>query len=155
MKIFHPAMVGVAAIFVAAFGISQCTEARAQEVEFRTSGAIDGDTIIIDEPCSRFQPLKQMRVRIYGIDTPESRMPPAKCEAEVKKGLDAKHYAQSIIKRGDLVKVRFVTQDKYACRIVGLVTLPDGRDFTETMIKEGYARPYGQDGNLTKSDWCN
>jgi endonuclease YncB( thermonuclease family) len=126
----------------------------ARAAEFITYGAIDGDTIIIAERCNLWNPANT-RVRIFGIDTPESRLPPAKCEAEVKLGKAAKAFAQGLIKRGDRVIVTYVTKDKYSCRIVGTVTLPDGRDFAKVMIAAGLSRPYGLTaGALTKSDWC-
>jgi micrococcal nuclease len=122
--------------------------------EFITYGAVDGDTIVIAERCNFWNP-ENTHVRIFGIDTPESRMPPAKCRAEVKKGKAAKAFAQSLMKRGDRVTVEYVTKDKYSCRIVGTVTLPDGRDFAKAMVQSGLVRAYGLTaGALTKSDWC-
>jgi endonuclease YncB( thermonuclease family) len=121
--------------------------------QVRSFGAIDGDTIIIAERCNLWNP-QNIRVRIFGIDTPESRMPPAKCDYEVRLGKAAKVFAQSLIKRGDIIKFKYVAKDKYSCRVVGTVTLPDGRDFAQAMIEAGHAKIYGKDGNLTKSDWC-
>lgn len=115
---------------------------------------IDGDTIIVGEQCTRLLPGRLMRVRVRGIDTPESRQPPAKCEAEVAAGKAATAFARSLVQPGDEITVSNVGVDKYMCRVVASVTLPDGRDLANVLIAAGHARPYGEDGNLTKKSWC-
>lgn len=128
----------------------------AQAEEAITYGALDGDTIVIAERCDRFNS-QNRKLRVYGIDTPESSFVRGKCAAEVAKGKEAKKFAQSLIKRGDTIEFQYVTKDKWECRWVANVTLADGRDFANTMIAAGHARPYGVSkgkGALTKSDWC-
>jgi micrococcal nuclease len=120
---------------------------------------IDGDTLIIGERCSRLlDQSKLLRIRVFGIDTPESSKAVAKCDAEVTKGKAATEFARKLIKPGAQVTVSGVIQDKYACRVVGNVKLADGRSFADAMIKAGHARPYGvtnKKGALTKSSWCD
>jgi endonuclease YncB( thermonuclease family) len=112
---------------------------------------IDGDTLIIGEPCSPLLPTNLLRIRVRGIDTPESRRPPAKCASEVTAGKAATLHARELIQPGDIVTVSRTGPDKYACRIVADVRLPSGRDFGSAMIAAGHARAY--DGKR-KSTWC-
>lgn len=115
------------------------------------SRVLDGDTIVIDYPCSLLLPDRKMSVRIAGIDTPESRANGAKCDAELRAGLDAKSAMKALVRPGSVVELTVEGPDKYACRIVASVAL-DGVDLGAAMIAAGHARPY--DGGA-KSDWCN
>jgi endonuclease YncB( thermonuclease family) len=114
---------------------------------------IDGDTIIIGEPCSKFLPGRMLRIRVRGIDTPESRKPPARCDAEVEAGKAATAFARSLVRPGDEITVSNFGADKYMCRVVASVTLPDGRDMATELIAAGHARPYGESG-VKKQSWC-
>jgi micrococcal nuclease len=128
------------------------TRAHAEEVVVMR--VIDGDTIIIGEPCSRFLPGSLLRIRVRGIDTPESRKPPARCDAEIAAGKAATAFARSLVRPGDEITVSNVGADKYMCRVVASVTLPDGRDLATELIAAGHARPYGESGSLKKQSWC-
>lgn len=112
---------------------------------------VDGDTIIIGEPCSRLLPGKPLRIRVAGVDTPESRKPPAKCAAEVVSGKAATAFVRELLRPGDQIGIEVLGPDKYACRVVASVTLPDGRDLASTLIAAGHARAY--DGGR-KGSWC-
>jgi len=112
---------------------------------------IDGDTIkvvVAGWPA----PYNPDDVRIDGIDTPEKRMPPAKSACEVKLGEAASAYAKTVIRVGSTVVVHYDTtkHDKYG-RLLGTVTLEDGRDYGKLMVAGGYAKAY--DGG-TKAIWC-
>lgn len=115
--------------------------------------AVDGDTlrVKVDGWPAPFTPID---VRVYGVDTPEHRMPPAQAACEVELGQRAADYAKSLIKPGDVVRVTWVGRREKWGRLLATVTLPDGRDWAQTMVAGGYARPYGQDGNLHKQPWC-
>jgi micrococcal nuclease len=116
---------------------------------------LDGDTVKV--VCPEFPlPFQHLSVRVIGIDTPESREPPAKCVKEVKLGLIAKEWAKAVFKGETKVTFTWAGEDdKYGGRVLGNVILPNGRDWAEEAIRLGHARPYGLDGSLTKSDWCN
>lgn len=76
-------------------------------------------------------------VRIYGDNAAELVTPAGK---------DALAFLNTLLKVGDIVKVLSHGWDKYAPRIDGQVTLPDGRDLAQTMIDAGYAKPWDGKG---------
>ncbi len=88
----------------------------------------DGDTIVV--LIDNHIPVK---VRLHGIDAPEMKQPFGKA---------AKRYASTLVYHR-IVTVREEGTDKYG-RTLGEVTLPDGRDFSEEMLREGYAWHYKQ-----------
>ena len=111
----------------------------------------DGDTIKVRVPAWSATPFETISLRVIGIDTPESRRPPARCQAEVAKGIAAKAFARDHLKLGTAVSFTFQGFDKYGGRILSRLDLPDGRDFALTMIAAGHARAY--DGRK-KESWC-
>ncbi len=102
---------------------------------------VDGDTIdvVID---LGFDILFQSRVRLAGIDTPESR---TSDKAEKVLGLEAKEYLKKHIKAAKTVTIRTEKMDsseKYG-RILGWVYLDgDSESLNNKMIKDGYAWGY-------------
>lgn len=110
----------------------------------------DGDTVRVMVPAFAAVPVGSWSLRVAGIDTPERRMPPAKCALEVRRGLAASTYAHALLKPGDRIGFTWLGPDKYF-RIVAAITLPDGRDFGTAMIGAGLAAPY--EGG-TKRNWC-
>jgi endonuclease YncB( thermonuclease family) len=71
-------------------------------------------------------------IRIYGINAPE---------LSTQAGKDALAYALTLVKPGDSVTVLSHSWDKYAPRVDGSITLPDGRDFAQLMLDSGNAVP--------------
>ena len=59
------------------------------------SASIDGDPIVVDIDLGFDMTLKQQSIRLYGVDTPETR---TKNQIEKKCGLVAKEYVKSIAK---------------------------------------------------------
>lgn len=110
---------------------------------------IDGDSFKVQTPWVD-TPIAVMDLRITGIDTPEKRRPLAKCVPEIRKAAAATDFAKAIVHPGDQIQVRLTGKDKYF-RLLGKVTLPDGRDYGQTIIAQGHARPY-KGGK--KSSWC-
>ncbi len=117
---------------------------------------IDGDTVRV-EVKTWPAPFTPIDVRIKGIDTPEHAFPPAQTRCEVPLGNAAAGFAKSIAKPGDKVKLIYTLgdHDKYGGRILASVKLADGREWGQTLISAGFARPYGTDGNLHKAPWCS
>jgi micrococcal nuclease len=111
----------------------------------------DGDTLKVQVPSWTGTPMETISLRIMGIDTPESHMPPGKCALEVERGQEAKAHAQTMAPKGSTVSFQFLGWDKYGGRIDAAVVLPDGQNWAEAMVQAGMARPY--DGGR-KSDWC-
>lgn len=102
---------------------------------------VDGDTIdvVID---LGFNVLFEQRVRLAGIDTPESR---TSDKAEKVLGLEAKEYLKKNIKAAKNIIIRTEKMDsseKYG-RILGWVYLDgDSESINNKMILDGYAWGY-------------
>ena len=107
----------------------------------KVTRVVDGDTIDVDIDLG-FDISFSSRVRLAGIDTPESRTTD---KAEKALGLEAKAYVKSQIDSAKSVVIKTEKMDsseKYG-RILGWVFL-DGSDLSlnEKMIKDGYAWGY-------------
>lgn len=123
------------------FGNGGQTEARqialeANEQEtFSVTRVVDGDTIdVIIEG-------KTERLRLIGIDTPETVDPrkPVQCF-----GKEASKKAKQLLSNKTVKLESDPTQgerDKYG-RLLRYVVLPDGQSFNKLMISEGYAYEY-------------
>lgn len=68
--------------------------------------------------------------RIYGINAPE---------LTTQAGKDARDFAKTLLPEGEALTILAMSWDKYGGRFDGKVTLPDGRDFGQVMVDEGYA----------------
>lgn len=105
------------------------------------TGVVDGDTIdvIID---LGFDISFTSRVRLAGIDTPESR---TKDKMEKALGLEAKEYLKQQIKNAKTVTIKTEKMDsseKYG-RILGWVYLDESEtSINNEMIENGYAWGY-------------
>ena len=92
----------------------------------------------------------EKRIRLIGIDAPESRidrkamkdanMSEHDIKTIVEMGKKAKAYVNGLIKRGDLITIEFDVQerDKYG-RLLGYVYLSNGKMLNEEIVKAGYA----------------
>lgn len=98
---------------------------------------IDGDTVVV-----RGQTGKAVTVRLIGIDTPEVEGSPAGAECY---GAEASAAARALLPVGTAVVLTTdntqATYDKYD-RLLAYVTLSDGRDVGEELIRTGFAREY-------------
>jgi len=107
----------------------------------KVEGIVDGDTIdvLID---LGFDILFASRVRLAGIDTPESR---TKDLVEKKLGLESKEYLKYKLKDAKSVKIKTEKMDsseKYG-RILGWIFIDDQEiSINEQMISDGYAWSY-------------
>lgn len=112
---------------------------------------VDGDTIdvIID---LGFDILFQSRVRLAGIDTPESR---TSDKMEKALGLEAKAYLKHAIDKSKSVVIRTEKMDsseKYG-RILGWVYLDgESESLNNKMINDGYAWGYLGDTKIKDFD---
>jgi len=104
---------------------------------------VDGDTVDVDIDLGFGVWLKDERVRIMGIDTPESR---TRDKVEKKFGLAAKARLKSLLGKQAILKTQ-VNKDgedmkgKFG-RILGDFVSEDGRMVTEVMVAEGHCVPY-------------
>jgi micrococcal nuclease len=117
----------------------------------KVTNVVDGDTIDVEIDLG-FDISFSSRVRLAGIDTPESR---TKDKAEKALGLEVKEYLKSKIKDAKSVVIKTEKMDsseKYG-RILGWVFL-DGStvSINEQMISEGYAWGYLGDTKVKDFD---
>jgi endonuclease YncB( thermonuclease family) len=94
---------------------------------------VDGDTVKV------LRDGKQIKIRLYGIDTPE------KSQAYGKK---AKQFTADMT-AGKKVEIESIDRDRYG-RIVGLVTVK-GKSLNKELVKAGYAWVYRQ---YCKKSFC-
>ena len=89
--------------------------------------------------------LHKQRVRLAGIDTPESR---TRDLAEKKLGLAAKERLKELCV--GTFKIKSLGKGKYG-RILGIPYTEDGQDICQMLIKEGHAVVY--DGGKKSKVW--
>ncbi len=101
----------------------------------------DGDTLVLTNG---------ERVRLIGIDAPESRPNPRAEKQAEKEGKDSKaiiamgkeatKFVKTLVKPGDEVKLEFDVEkrDRYG-RLLAYVYLSDGKMLNEEIVKAGYA----------------
>ena len=104
---------------------------------------VDGDTVDVDIDLGFGVWLKDERVRIMGIDTPESR---TSDKVEKVFGLAAKNRLKELLAEGGKL---ITTENKNGedmkgkfGRILGDFRAPDGRLVTDIMIQEGHCVAY-------------
>ena len=104
---------------------------------------VDGDTVDVDIDLGFGVMLKDERVRIMGIDTPESR---TSDDVEKLFGLAAKHRLQELLGDECILKTQ-INKDgedmkgKFG-RILGDFVAHDGRMVTDILIEEGHCVAY-------------
>ena len=102
---------------------------------------IDGDTIDVDIDLG-FDISLSRRVRMAGIDTPESR---TTNKAEKVLGLESKEYLKKMMKDAKTIVIKTELPDsseKYG-RILGWVYIDSAtKSINEQMIEDGYAWKY-------------
>jgi micrococcal nuclease len=103
---------------------------------------VDGDTVDAMIDCG-FSTFKKERIRLYGIDAPESR---TRDKAEKKRGLAAKARLKELIKEGKnelIVETSIDKKGKYG-RLLGELFNPSGAgiSYNKTLVKEGHATEY-------------
>ena len=119
------------------------SELKVNEYDVVLLKAVDGDTVDVDIDLGFGIWLKDERVRIMGIDTPESR---TSDRVEKLFGKAAKQRLKELLENGGIL---VTTEDKRGedmkgkfGRILGDFKTPDGKLVTEVMIEEGHCVPY-------------
>jgi len=115
------------------------------EYKCKVTRVVDGDTVDIDIDLGFGVWLHKERVRIYGIDTPESR---TRDLEEKKFGLMAKEFVKKFVK-GDKRNIKsniILRTQKYDAkgkfgRILGDIIV-DNKSLSDTMIQEHHAVIY-------------
>ena len=101
---------------------------------------IDGDTVDVDIDLGFGVWMHKERVRLFGIDTPESR---TRDKEEKKYGLISKQFVKDNMPVGSsqtLVTIKDAT-GKFG-RILGKFKLSDNKILNEVMIEQNYAVAY-------------
>ena len=100
---------------------------------------VDGDTVDVDIDLGFGVVLANERVRIMGIDTPESR---TRDLVEKKFGLAAKAKLKAILGKKAILKCqKYDAKGKFG-RILGDFSTEDGRMVTAILIETGHAVAY-------------
>jgi len=104
---------------------------------------VDGDTVDVDIDLGFGIVLSNERVRIMGIDTPESR---TRDKVEKKFGLASKARLKSLLGKTGILKTQINKngedmKGKFG-RILGDFVAEDGRMVTEILVEEGHAVAY-------------
>jgi len=107
----------------------------------KITGVVDGDTIDVELDLG-FNISYSQRVRLAGIDTPESR---TKDKIEKSLGLESKQRLKDVLSKAEVVVIRTELPDsseKYG-RILGWIFL-DGaeKSVNEALVADGYAWGY-------------
>ena len=113
------------------------------EYRARINRVVDGDTVDVDIELGFGVVLTDERVRIMGIDTPESR---TSDKVEKLFGKAAKAHLQSLLGEVSILKTQIAKdgedmKGKFG-RVLGDFVLEDGRLVTEAMTEAGHCVPY-------------
>ena len=112
---------------------------------------VDGDTIDVNIQLGFDVMLFKQRVRLYGIDTPESR---TRDKEEKVRGLLSKAYVQEKCPINSTIRLKSYDRGKFG-RILGdIYELDSDISINQRMIEEGYAVPYtgGNKEDLSTED---
>lgn len=115
---------------------------------------LDGDTFDCILPCTPFtEVLVNRRLRLHGIDTPEKNTDAGKFIIE--------WLTRWLIIHSDVVRVQYVTADKFSGRFVGNICVPypniagpdrfNSSDLSSILISNGMAKPFT--GKEAKTPW--
>ena len=100
---------------------------------------VDGDTIDVIVDLGFFI-MKKVRVRLLGVDAPETRTK----DVEMKKaGIKAKEFVQVYLSQNpDSIEMKLVSKklDSFG-RALGYIYV-NGEDLSEILIKHGHAKPF-------------
>ena len=113
---------------------------------------IDGDTIDVDLDLGFAVVLKKQRIRLYGINTPESR---TRDLEEKKYGLAAKARLRELLEEADTISIKTEidkkARGKYG-RILGTVMVGT-TNINSLLVDEGHAIPYYGGTKRTNKWW--
>jgi micrococcal nuclease len=115
---------------------------------------IDGDTLDADIWLGFDVVLPKQRIRLWGIDTPESR---TRDLEEKARGLLSKYHLQGIAPVGSRLRLESKDKGKFG-RILGIIYADeDEKSINQRMCDEGYAVEYfgGSKGELKAKHMAN
>ena len=108
------------------------------EYKVTVDRVIDGDTVDVDVHLGFNVILSKQRVRLHGIDTPESR---TRNKEEKVRGLISKEYLKNICESSS-IRLKSKDRGKFG-RILGVLYKDDETiSINQKMCEEGFAVPY-------------
>ena len=114
------------------------------EYRCRLRKVVDGDTVDVEVDLG-FDVWKSERVRMYGINTPESR---TRDLWEKELGKEAKARLLQLLPSTFILKTQKDSKGKFG-RILGTIEV-DGRNINQQLVEEGHAVEYH---GGSKPDW--
>ena len=122
------------------------------EYKVKITRVVDGDTVDAEVDLG-FDTFIKDRIRLMGLDTPESR---TRNKKEKALGLAAKAYLKDLLKenKGDIIlRTSKEGKGKFG-RILGTLLIYDGKTSVNQMrIDEGHARNYFGGSKDEKGEW--
>lgn len=115
--------------------------------EYRDRLCYDGDTCYVIAKTLP-ESLRNMSIRILGIDTPEIR---ADCPEEKELALQGRVFANDMFRNANNIEFHNLKWDKYGGRILADVYI-DGVSYKDEIIEAGLAREYY---GGKKIGWCD
>ncbi|MFN8828278.1 MAG: thermonuclease family protein [Labrys sp. (in: a-proteobacteria)] len=121
----------------------------------RVASVVDGDTVRLVIEGQR-----EVSVRVLDLNTPETKRCGREdrimsdcepCPAGVGLGRRARAEARRILPAGSIVTVATRGRDRYG-RVLGAITLPDGRDYRTVIIAAGLGVRYPK--GKRPRPWC-
>ena len=113
------------------------------EYNYKLVKVVDGDTIDVDIDLGFGVWLQKQRIRMMGIDTPESR---TSDKEEKVYGLLAKEKLQTLLATGKVLKTYKDAKGKFGRILADVIVYHSAQDrwcgATEIMIQEGYGVKY-------------
>ena len=107
----------------------------------------DGDTItVMFEFKDEFI---KSNLRLTGLDTPELH---SAVEAEAEAARIGQQYLSNLI-LNEIIRVELGDLDKYGRILATIYTFDSNENINQLMITKGFARAYGEDGDLHKGVW--
>tara|TARA_R110000824_G_scaffold217839_2_gene404306 strand:- start:1755 stop:2174 length:420 start_codon:yes stop_codon:yes gene_type:complete len=121
------------------------------EYKFNLDRVVDGDTIDVDLDLGFTVIMKKQRIRLYGLNTPESR---TRDLEEKQHGLAAKARLKQILERAETLSLKTAidkkARGKYG-RILGTI-FADEININDLLLDEGHAIEYFG-GSKNKTKW--
>lgn len=133
---------------LAASTSAQSREEVAGPVAAEILRVVDGDTLLVEA-----RPWPQQKVEVYvrirGIDAPELN---SKCATFREAGIGARKALEFLAMASPQIQLTHISGDKYFGRIVADVTLSDGRDAADGLLRAGLVNIY--DGGRKPREAC-
>ena len=108
--------------------------------DWKVIRVIDGDTIEVEVDFLPKELGNKLKVRVWGIDTPEKGWR-AHSDKEEMLGEQASLFTKELISRSNDIKINVIMWDKFGGRILGDVVI-DGKSLRQLLLDNGYAREY-------------